>query len=164
MPQPLDGKVHSLRTQRALHPHPERVTDPLFHGDNPFFDARDVVQVKYEMLRRVEQDGKAVVEAVRAFGFSRPIFYQAQAAFASGGLPGLQRARPGPRRRHKLKPEVLAFLHQARADRPRVGARRLAEEVHKRFQVEVHPRSIERALRVGRAKGGHSPAGSTPSP
>lgn len=164
MPQPRDDKAETLRAQRALHPHPERVTDPLFQGGNPFFDARDLVQVKYEMLRRVEQDQQPVAQAARAFGFSRPIFYQAQAAFGAGGLVRLQRARPGPRRRHKLKPEVLAFLQQTRANRPRVGARQLAKEVQEKFRVEVHPRSIERALHTAGAKGGHSPAGSTPAP
>ena len=162
MPQPPDHKLDALRAQRALHPHPERVTDPLFQGANPFFDARDLVQVKYEMLRRVEHDQQSVVQATRAFGFSRPIFYQAQAAFATDGFPGLQHARPGPRRRHKLKPEVLAFLQQTRTNRPRVGARQLAKEVKERFQLEIHPRSIERALRAAGAKGGHSPDGSTP--
>ena len=161
MPQASDDKLQTLRAQRTLHPHPERVTDPLFQADNPFFDPRDLVQVKYEMLRRVELDRHSVVQASRAFGFSRPIFYEAHAAYERGGLAALQRARPGPRRRHKLKPEVLAFLQQARADRPRVGARQLAKEVQERFQMDVHPRSIERALGAERAKGGHSPAGST---
>ena len=52
MPQPLDSKGESLRQQGVLNPHPEKVADPLFH-DSEFFDPRDLVQVKYEMLRRV---------------------------------------------------------------------------------------------------------------
>ena len=46
-----DPKSQALRRQ-ALHPHPEHVTDDLF-VTREFFDPRDVVQVKYEMLRRV---------------------------------------------------------------------------------------------------------------
>lgn len=163
MPKLPDDKQQALRVQRTLHPHPESVADELFQGNNPFFDPHDLVQVKYEMLRRVEQDKRPVVETTRAFGFSRPIFYQARAAFEAGGLPALQREQPGPRRRHKLKPEVLDFLRQARADRPEVGARQLAREIQQRFDLQVHPRSIERAL-GGRAKGGHSHSGPTPKP
>jgi transposase len=155
MVQRADSKLAALRAQRALHPHPERVSDPLFRDGADFFDARDVVQVKYEMLRRVQQDQRPVAEAARTFGLSRPIFYQAQKAFARGGLPALQRARPGPRRRHKLTPKVLAFLRRVRTEHPNMGARRLAREVHTRFSLQVHPRSIERALRQ-RGKGGRS--------
>lgn len=157
MPQVSDGKVEALRAQRALHPHPERVEDELFQGGHPFFDSRDVVQVKYEMLRRVEQDGCTVVEAVRRFGFSRPVFYQTSKAFAEGGLPALLHERPGPRGRHKLKPEVLGFLGQLRSENPDWGARQLAKELQEHFQLQVHPRTIERALRPReRVKGGHS--------
>jgi len=162
MPKP-DDKRQALRSQRALHPHPESVTDELFRSNNPFFDPHDLVQVKYEMLRRVEKEKRPVMETARAFGFSRPIFYQARAAFEAGGLPALQREQPGPRRRHKLTDEVLEFLRQARADRPDVGARQLAHEVQQRFDLQVHPRTIERALGE-RAKGGHSRSGPTPRP
>ena len=81
-------KVESLRRQGCLHPHPEQVTDPLFGGSD-FFDAHDLVQVKYEMLRRVQSEGHSVTGAATAFGFSRPSFYQALAAFGEGGLAGL---------------------------------------------------------------------------
>jgi hypothetical protein len=40
-----------------LNPSPERVTDELFQE---FFDPRDLVQVKYEMLRRVQTEGQPV--------------------------------------------------------------------------------------------------------
>ena len=54
-----------------------------------FFDPRDLVQVKYEMLRRVQSEGHSVTGAATAFGFSRPSFYQALSAFEEGGLAGL---------------------------------------------------------------------------
>ena len=46
-----DPKDRPLRQQGSLNPHPDQVTDELFRNNN-FFDARDLVQVKYEMLRR----------------------------------------------------------------------------------------------------------------
>ena len=52
---PQDPKLQSLRQQGALNPRPQQVTDELFTGSD-FFDARDLVQVKYEMLRRVSQN------------------------------------------------------------------------------------------------------------
>jgi hypothetical protein len=49
------AKIQILRQQGVLNPHPQAVTDSLFQtGD--FFDAHDLLQVKYEMFRRVDVD------------------------------------------------------------------------------------------------------------
>src|SRR2546426_10544926 len=101
-----DPKVEALRAARSLNPHPEAVVDAEFAAAE-FCDARDLVQVKYEMVRRVQIDGASVVRAAAAFGFSRPSYYQAAAALEDGGLPALVPAKPGPRRAHKLTEEVL---------------------------------------------------------
>ena len=107
-----DPKLDALRQHGSLNPHPERVSDPLFAAAD-FFDARDLVQVKYEMLRRVRVEGHSVGPSAAAFGFSRPSFYQAQAALQRGGLAGLVPKKPGPRRAHKLSTEVVDFLQRA---------------------------------------------------
>jgi transposase len=148
-----DLKLNSLRRGNALHPNAQSVTDDVFRKSD-FFDARDVVQVKYEMLRRVRQDGASVVEAATAFGLSRPTFYEAQAAFDGGGLPALLPRKRGPRCAHKITPDVIAFLTEAIHADATLQAPELARRVTSRFKVEVHPRSIERALkRAGKAHG-----------
>jgi len=101
-------------------PRPQDVTDDRFRSGE-FFDARDQLQVKYEMLRRVESDGYSVTHAAAAFGFSRPSFYQAQSAFQQGGLPGLVPRKRGPRQAHKLTAEVIEFLRQERQRDPPYG-------------------------------------------
>lgn len=141
-----DAKQNALRQARALYRRAHAVTDPLFKNSPDFFDARDLVQVKYEMVRRVQHDGLSVSEAAAAFGFSRPAFYQAQTALTAHGLPGLLPDRPGPRRAHKLSDAVMAMVEQARAGDPALTATRLAALVRERFGIVVHPRSIERAL------------------
>jgi hypothetical protein len=148
-----DDKLAALRAARALNPRPDAVTDPAFTGGDPFFDARDLVQVKYEMLRRVLSEGQSVTRAAVAFGFSRPSFYAAQAAFQAAGLPGLRPVRPGPRGGHKLTATVVAFLDEQRARDPTLGPAQLVRLVRDRFGLVVHRRSIERAL-ARRAKGG----------
>jgi len=144
-----DPKVAALREARALNPRPEAVTDEAFAAGG-FLDARDIVQVKYEMVRRVHVDGRPVSEAAASFGFSRPSWYAAAAALDEAGLPGLLRARPGPRRAHKLSEEIVAFLAGALAADPGLRAAELARRVEESFGVAVHPRSVERAL--GRAR------------
>jgi len=141
----LDPKDLALRQQGSLNPRPEQVTDELFLT-NEFFDARDLVQVKYEMLRRVQTERQPVNRSAAAFGFSRPSFYQAQAAFQQGGMPALMPHKRGPREAHKLTAEVLAFVRQARQQDPALRPADLAARIRDQYDLTVHPRSIERAL------------------
>jgi transposase len=140
-----DPKVAALRAERSLNPRPEAVSDERFAASE-FLDPRDLVQVKYEMVRRVRVDGEAVTRSAQEFGFSRPSFYEAAAAVDAGGLAGLVPARPGPRRAHKLTDEVLAFARERLAADPALRSADLVELIAERFGVRVHRRSIERAL------------------
>ena len=143
--QPSDDKTRSLRERGCLNSHPENVRDELFLS-NTFFDPNDLLQVKYEMLRRVRQEGDSVSAAATRFGLSRPTFYSAQRAYETGGLPALVPARPGPRRAHKLGQEVVEALRAAWEQRPPPSSRELVELVRERFGLSVHRRSIDRVL------------------
>jgi len=138
-------KEDFLRQHACLHLHPERVTDELFQ-DSEFFDPRDLVLVKYEMLRRVRVEGCSVTDVARRFGFSRPAFYQIQAAWQQHGIPGLIPQRPGPRMAHKLNDAVLAVIDALLADDPKLSSTELAARLLDEPGLTVHPRSIERAL------------------
>ncbi|HVB45463.1 MAG TPA: helix-turn-helix domain-containing protein [Streptosporangiaceae bacterium] len=140
-----DPKVTSLRAARCLNPHPEDVTDELFAAGE-FFDARDVVQVKYEMVRQVKAGGAPVTQAAAAFGYSRPSYYEAAAALERAGLDGLVPARPGPRGGHKLTEQILAWAEQQLAADPALRPAQLAGPIEAAFGVRAHPRSVERAL------------------
>ena len=149
--RPTDAKTRSLKEHGCLNPHAERVRDELFLS-NAFFDPRDLLQVRYEMLRRVREDGVPVSRAAASFGVSRPTWYQAQRAYQAGGLPGLLPDRPGPRRPHKLSDEVVEALRAAKSERPELTAADLVELVRARFAISVHRRSIDRALAQGKKR------------
>ncbi|MGH2863363.1 MAG: helix-turn-helix domain-containing protein [Solirubrobacteraceae bacterium] len=140
-----DPKVQALRAERSLNPRPEAVSDERFAASE-FLDSRDLVQVKYEMVRRVRVDGEAVTRSAQEFGFSRPSFYEAAAALDTGGLAALVPARPGPRGAHKLTDDVLAFARARLAADPALRAGDLVEPIFEHFGVRVHRRSVERAL------------------
>src|SRR6266542_824551 len=79
-----EEKRQTLRQQGTLNPRPQAVTHELFQ-ESDFFDPNDLVQVKYEMLRQVQSESRPVSQSAKAFGLSRPPFYQAQAALAQAG-------------------------------------------------------------------------------
>jgi hypothetical protein len=144
-PPARDPKVEALRADGALYRRADQVTDPVF-ATHEFFDPRDLVQVKYEMIRRVEVEAQPVAPTAAAFHFSRPSFYQAQRAFQQRGLAGLLPKKRGPRGGHKLTAEIVAFLKAVQERDPSVRPTDLARRVADRFATTVHPRSIERAL------------------
>jgi len=144
--KPSKRKFEELRQRGCLNSKPESVEDELF-VTSEFFDPHDVLQVKYEMVRRIRVDRGKVSLAAKSFGFSRPSVYQAMSAFEQGGVAALLPEKPGPRRAHKLSEEVVADLRQALADNPELRTSDLVAILRDRFGLSVHGRSIERALK-----------------
>lgn len=145
--QPGKDKPEQLKQYGAFNPHPEKVTEELFSDSRlDFFDPRDLIQLKYEMLRAVDKEGRSAKEASKAFGFSRPAFYQARSQFKQGGITGLVKRRSGPKSAHKLTAEILEFIEENTEEGEPLRARKLVPLIKETFGSKVHPRSIERAM------------------
>ena len=140
-----DAKTQALREAGALHPHPEAVRDDAFLS-HPFFDPRDRVQVKYEMVRRHRVDGRPVTEVAARFGVSRQTFYQTAAAFEAHGIPGLVPKRPGPKHAHKCTDAVVDYVERWRAGEDVQPDEPLTAAVARRFGISIHARSLDRAV------------------
>jgi len=150
-PTRSSNKSDYLRQHASLHHHPEWVHAPLFLTYT-FFDPRDLVQVKYEMLRQVNREQLPVTTATTLFGFSRVTFYQAEHRFAVEGLAGLLPHPKGPRRAYKLSETVLQRLLQILQDEPTLLVEDLQQRLEQDLGLCVHPRSIERVLIRARKK------------
>lgn len=146
-----DEKRVVLRHSHTLHPHADQVRDPLFTSGSAFFDSHDLVQVKYELLRRVRVEGDSVSHATSLFALSRPTFYAAQAAWEQAGIVGLLPEPTGPRHAHKLTADIIALLVPLANT---MSSAELAVWLHEQQHLTVHPRSIERALARSAKKGG----------
>jgi len=142
---PPDSKLAALAASGTVNPHAQDVQDPAFL-DNEFFDRRDLVQVRYEMLRRVRTEGQTIADIAARFGVSRPTFYKVQADFDRDGLAGLLPVKRGPHGPHKITDEVLAFIEAAMAAEEGLDAPQLVERIAQHFGVAVHRRTVERAL------------------
>jgi len=140
----VKAKIDILRESGTLNSGAKGVQDEHF-VDSDFFDPRDLLQVKYEMLRRVKE-GQSIAQAASNFGFSRPSFYKAQADFSQSGLPGLFPKKRGPQGAHKLTEEVVDFVEESLRADSSLNFTTLAERIAQRFGVGVHVRSIQRAI------------------
>jgi transposase len=147
MPRPRqdDPKSQALARDGALNPHPEAVRDPLFTS-NPFFDPQDLVQVRYEMVRRHDVEGMPISDVAAAFGVSRPTVYKAQSTLAASGLAGLVPRPRGPKGGHKISAAVVTFVIDLKTAQPELTTPECLAAIKTRFGVKVHRRSLERAL------------------
>ena len=154
MPDPAlsTRKRQALQASGTFNSRPARVRHRLFQNSE-FFDPQDLLQLKYESLRALQQDDYSLAQAAGEFDLSRPTLYQAQAHFAAQGLEGLLPAKRGPKGAHKLRPELLDQLRQWLAAEPALSARQLAKRVRQRFKLKVHPRTLEKALKPKAKRG-----------
>ena len=152
----MRGKRQRLAASGTLNSTPEKVQDRLFRSYD-FFDPEDLLQVKYEMLRRVERDGTSVSQAAHDFGFSRRHFYDLQRQFAVHGFQGFVPHKRGPKGAYKLTNDVVDFIVKAREAHPSCNASALSRRVHDHFGLTVHPRSVERALARKKKQGHREP-------
>ena len=142
---PPDPKLQSLRDTGTFNPRANQVRHPLF-ASGDFFDPRDLVQLKYETLRALEKEDYSIAQAAAQFGLSRPTIYQAQGQFQEHGLEGLLPRKRGPKTPHKLTSQVWQYLEQLRLEEPALKPAELARRIRQRLAVQVHPRTIEKAL------------------
>ena len=142
---PVDVKLEALREQGTANPRARNVRDPAFQ-ESEFFDPRDLVQVKYEMLRRVRTEGQPIAGTAASFGVSRPTFYKAQSDFARDGLGGLLPSKRGPQGPSKVTSKVMDLITSALASEPTIGAVALAERIERALGLRIHRRTIERVL------------------
>jgi transposase len=152
MPPDPPAKRQALQATGTFNPRADQVHHPLFQQSS-FFDPEDLLQLKYETLRALQTDHCPVAQAARDFGLSRPTIYEAQAQFELQGLEGLLPRKRGPKSAHKLTDPILQYLREQTAAQPDVGAEELARQVHERYAVQMHPRTIQKALKA-KAKGG----------
>lgn len=146
-----DNKLKILEENGSLNKSADKVKDPVFQT-NPFFDAKDIVQVKYEMLRAVEKDRQSIIQSSKAFGFSRVSYYKIFNAFKNNGMEGILPRKRGPRKAHKLTPEIMDFINGKISQDPDISKQDLVDILETDKGIKIHKRTIEKNLVSGKKK------------
>jgi transposase len=142
----MELKEDALKKSNSFNHNHKKVTADIFRTA-PFFDRKDIVQVKYEMVRAVSNAEGSITEISSDFGFSRKSYYQISKAFQGGGLCALVPKKTGPQKPHKLTPEASAFIDSYLADKPNAKPAELAAALEAKTGVSIHPRTIYRHLK-----------------
>ena len=142
----MPTKNESLKQSGCFNNNHINVTAEIF-GSSPFFDKRDIVQVKYEMIRAASTGGESITKIADAYGFSRKSYYQVKKAFQLGGLYALVPQKKGPKRPSKLTLEALAFIKTFSEEHKNAKASEISAALEAEKGVKVHPRTIYRHLK-----------------
>jgi transposase len=138
-------KEDALKSNGTFNYQANKVKDSLFL-EQDFFDPCDLLQVKYEMLRKVGYEGWSISKAAKTFGLTRPSYYTAFSSYQSNGLAGLAPQKRGPKNPHKLSISVIEFIHSILQKNHLSKLEELADQVQKEFGISIHPRSINRII------------------
>jgi transposase len=135
-------KHEEMRKNGSFNHRAETVNADIFKI-NPFFDAHDLIQVKYEMLRSVEKDCKDVSSTAGDFGFSRVSFYQIKKEFDENGIAGLVPKKRGPKGSRKITDSDVEFARKLVGSYTKMQIVALLKE---ELGVEISKRTLERKL------------------
>ena len=102
------AKHTEMRGNGTFNYRANKVLSEVFAG-SAFFDAHDLIQVKYEMLRAASKRQGDVTSVAAVFGFSRVSFYHIKKEFEENGIAGLAPKKRGPKGSRKLKGDDLEF-------------------------------------------------------
>ena len=142
----MASKEETLRRNNCFNSNHTNVRADIFRKA-PFFDSRDIVQVKYEMVRAASNGEGSIAEISSAFGFSRKSYYQINEAYQSGGLYALIPKKKGPKGAHKLTAEAAAFISEFITNKPNAKPNEISNALESETGVNVHPRTIYRYLK-----------------
>ena len=142
-----------LRKHGVLNPHPEKIQEELFLA-HEFFDPKDLIQARYEMIRCHRIDGLTIMEVSQRFGVSRITFYNLTKRYDEEGLIGLVPRKSGPKKPHRCTKEILEFVKHRQLEEPGILCQDIIWEVRKKFNIILHRRTIERGLVRLKKKGG----------
>jgi transposase len=142
----MTTKEDSLKKSNCFNQNYENVTAGIFKTSS-FFDSRDIVQVKYEMIRAVSNAEGTITDISCAYGFSRKSYYQVNEAFQSGGLDALVPKKKGPKKPHKLTPEALTFINSFLESNPKAKADKISLALETELGISIHSRTIYRHLK-----------------
>lgn len=136
------AKQEEMRKNGSFNHRASTVTAEIFKSSH-FFDAHDLVQVKYEMLRAVEKDNRGISSAAADFGFSRVSFYQIKKEYEENGILGLIPKKRGPKGSRKLKDDDVEFARSLVDTHTKAQIVSLLNEER---GIEISKRTLERQL------------------
>jgi len=109
-----------------------------------FYDPMDIVQVRYEMIKDVDNSGKTIEQISSEYGYSRASYYHIKDNFDKGGMTALIPEKTGPKEARKLTSDLQDYIKEYTQRDPKASSSKIAEEIESVKGVTVSKRTVER--------------------
>ena len=133
----------------------DKVTEPRFL-DSDLFDPKDLLQVRYEMVRSIKEGVITLDEVPSKYGVSAMTAKRCVSSLEKGGIIALVPERKGPKGPSSLDDESLRFIDSYIAEHPKASGRKVHDALEAEKHVGVSKRTVERYLSSKKAKGGRA--------
>ena len=140
MSDPKHARHDEMRKNGSFNYRAGNVSAEMF-SNSSFFDACDLIQVKYEMIRAVEKECHDVSSTSKTFGFSRVSFYQIKKEFDENGIAGLMPKKRGPKGSRKLNTDDIEY---AKKLEPTHTKAQIVEKLKEERGIIISKRTLER--------------------
>ena len=154
-------KVEHLRATHTYNEQHDKVTDELF-ANSELFDPRDLLQVRYEIVRAVGR-GESPEKVAARFGVSGMTARRYAGRMGEGGLSALLPARKGPGGPRALGAAGEEFVDAYVEGHPGASGREVHEALEAALAPGVSQRTVERRIALTKAAGGRMTAHRPPS-
>ena len=138
-------KEDRLKASNTFNPDYDKISDPKFSIDS-IMDPRDLLQVRYELVRSVEYDNTPITHAAEEYGVSERTARRYIQSMKAGGLSALIPGKSGPSGPSVLKQEVCDFIDAYVASHPRASGKKVCDAIAQSMNISVGQRTVERYL------------------
>ena len=122
--------------------------------ESDLYASRDLLQVRYELVRSIEEGDIALDEVPDKYGVSSVTAKRYVRSFKEGGMIALVPEQKGPKGPSSLDDEALRFIDSYIAEHPKASGRKVHEALESERHLGISKRTVERYLSSKKAKGG----------
>lgn len=139
------NKEERLKESNTYNPKCDKVTACDFI-ENEVMDSRDLLQVRYEIVRAIEYDNKPVKEICSEFGVSASTARRYVRNLKEGGLIALVPEQKGPSGPTKLSKDAADFIDTYLKNNPKASGGKVHNALENRLHPGISKRTVERYL------------------
>ena len=138
-------KEERLKSTHTFNPNYDKINDPTF-ASSDVLDTRDLLQVRYEMVRSVRIDKDSPKDVASRFGVSEATLRRHIRDLRDGGMIALVPDIRGPKGQHSLNDEEIQYIESYLVKHPDASGGQVHSALVQEKQSEVSKRTIERYL------------------
>ena len=138
-------KESRLKESNTYNPKSDMITASIF-ANNQLMDPKDLLQVRYELVRAIKCESKPIREICSEYGVSVSTARRYAEDLKKGGLIALVPEQKGPSGPTKLTKEASDFIDAYRKKNPESSGGKIHSALESKLHTGVSKRTVERYL------------------